>query len=68
MHWLRKNASELTKKNFMDKEINQAVMVRSKLRSKILKLKTEKNRLVYAKQRNYCLKLLQLNSDSTLKT
>ena len=47
----------------MDKEINQAVMVKSKLRSKILKLKTEKNRLVYAK-----LKLLQLKSDSTLKT
>ena len=52
----------------MDKEINQAVMVRFKLRSKILKLKTEKNRLVYAKQRIYCLKLLQLKSDSTLKT
>ena len=42
----------------MDKEL-QAIMVRSKLRNKFLKLKTEENRLAYAKQRNYCLKLLQ---------
>ena len=46
-------------KNFMDKELNQAIMVRSKLRNKFLKLKTEENRLAYAKQRNYCVKLLQ---------
>ena len=45
-------------KNLMDKEL-QAIMVRSKLRNKFLKLKTEENRLAYAKQRNYCLKLLQ---------
>ena len=43
----------------MDKELNQAIMVRSKLRNKFLKLKTEENRLAYAKQRNYCVKLLQ---------
>ena len=43
----------------MDKELNQGIMVRSKLRNKFLKLKTEENRLAYAKQRNYCLKLLQ---------
>ena len=30
-----------------------------KLSNKILKLKTEENRLLYAKQRNYCVKLLQ---------
>ena len=40
-------------------ELNQAIMVRSKLRNKFLKLKTEKNRLAYAKQRNYCVKLLK---------
>ena len=34
-------------------------MVRSKLRNKFLKLKTEENRFKYAKQRNYCVKLLQ---------
>ena len=43
----------------MDKELNQGIIVRSKLRNKFLKLKTEENRLVYANQRNYCVKLLQ---------
>ena len=46
-------------KNFMDKGLNQAIMVRSKLRDKLLKLKTEESRPAYAKQRNYCVKLLQ---------
>ena len=52
----------------MDKEFHQAIIVRSKLRNKFLKLKTEENRLVYAKQRNYCVKLLQQKIGSTLKT
>ena len=43
----------------MDKELNQPIMVRSKLRNKFLKLKTEQNRLAYATQRNYCLNLLE---------
>ena len=43
----------------MDRELNQAIMVRSKLRNKFLKPKTEENRLAHAKQRNYCVKLLQ---------
>ena len=51
-----------------EKELNQTIMVRSKLRNKFLKLKTEENRLPYARQRNYCLKLLQQKSDNTLKT
>ena len=37
----------------MDKQLSQAMMVRSKLRNKFLKLKTEENRLTYVKQRNY---------------
>ena len=37
----------------MNKELNQAIMVRSKLRNKFLKLETEENRLAYAKQHNY---------------
>ena len=52
----------------MDKEFKQAIMVRSKLQNKFLKLKTAENRLAYAKQRNYCVKLLQQKSDNTLKT
>ena len=51
----------------MDKELNQAVIVRSKLRNKFLKLKNEENRPAFAKQRNYCVKLLQLKKDNTLK-
>ena len=43
----------------MDKELNQAIMVRYKLRNKFLKLKTVENRLAYAKQLNYCVKLFQ---------
>ena len=43
----------------MDNELNQTIMVRSKHRDKFLKLKTEENRLAYAKQRNYCVKLLK---------
>ena len=52
----------------MDKELSLAIMVRSKLRNKFLKIKTKENRLAYAKQRNYCVKLLQEKRDSTLKT
>ena len=43
----------------MDKELNQVIMVRSKLRNKFLKLKTEENRFAYNRQRNYCVKLLR---------
>ena len=43
----------------MGKEFNQAIMVRSKPCNKSSKLKAEKNRLAYAEQRNYCVKLLQ---------
>ena len=43
----------------MGKELNQAIIVRSKPRNKSLKLKVEENRLAYAEQRNYCVKLLQ---------
>ena len=38
----------INQKNFLDKELNQAIMVRSKVRNKFLKLDTEENRLAYA--------------------
>ena len=38
----KKKSIRANQKNFMDKELDQAVMVRSNLRSKILKFKTEK--------------------------
>ena len=55
MHQLRKHTSDLTKKIFMAKELDQAIRVRSKLRNKLLDLKTEESTLAYAKQRNYCV-------------
>ena len=42
----------------MDKELNQVIMVRSRLRNKYLKSKSEIDRQRYNKQRNYCVKLL----------
>ena len=56
---VKKRCIRANQKNFMDKKLNHANMVRSKLRNKYLKLKTEENRLAYAKQRSYCVKLLQ---------
>ena len=44
----------------MGKELNQAIMVRSKLRNKYLKSKSETDKQRYNKQRNYCVKLLRL--------
>ena len=41
----------------MHKELNQAIMVRSKLSNKFLKLKNEKTQLPYNRQRKYCNKL-----------
>ena len=56
---VKKRYIRANQKNFMDKELNQAIMVRYKLRNKFLKLKTVENRLAYAKQLNYCVKLFQ---------
>ena len=65
---VKKRYIRANQKNFMDKELNQAIMVRSKLRNKFLKLKTEENRLAYAQQCNYCVKYYNKKSDNTLKT
>ena len=58
---VKKTYIRANQKNFMDKELNQAIMVRSKLRNKFLKLKIEENMLLDAKQHNYYVKLLQQN-------
>ena len=44
---------------FMNKSLSKAIMVRSKLRNKFLKLKTSESREAYNKQRNYCVTLLR---------
>ena len=41
---------------FMNKELSKAIMVRSRLRNKSIKLKTQ---VAYKKQRNFCVSLLR---------
>ena len=42
----------------MNKDLNQAVMVRLKLRHKFLRVKAEENGIVYVSQRSYCVNML----------
>ena len=57
---LKKRYVRANKQNFMDKELNQAIIIRSKLRNKYLKSKSEIDKQRYNKQRNCCVKLLRL--------
>ena len=43
---------------FMNNDLSKAIMVRSRLRNKFLKLKTNESREAYITQRNYCVSLL----------
>ena len=44
---------------YMDNELSQAIMKRSKLQNDYLKHRSEGNRLAYKKQRNFCVTLLR---------
>ena len=57
---LKKRYVRANQQNFMDKELNQAIIITSKLRNKYLKSKSEIDKQRYNKQRNYCVKLLRL--------
>ena len=52
--YIRANHAE-----YMDKELNQAIMKRSKLRNGYLKHRSEENRLAYKKQHNFCVTLIR---------
>lgn len=52
----------------MDKELNQAIMVRSKLCCKFRKLKTEENRVAYNRKCKYSVKLLRQIKKNILNT
>ena len=52
-------ANRQNQQNVIDKELNQDIMVRFKLRNKYLKSKSEIDKQRYNKQRNYCVKLLK---------
>ena len=49
---------------FMTKELRKAIMVRSRLRNKSLKLRTLESKDAYKRQRNYCVSLLRLTKKS----
>ena len=44
---------------FITKDLSKAIMKRSQLRNNYLKNKTDSNRMLYKKQRNYCVSLLR---------
>ena len=56
---LKKKYVRANKASFMNKELKKAIMVRSKLRKKFLKSRSEEDRKAYNKQRNMCFKLLR---------
>ena len=52
--YLRTNQGE-----FMTKELNRAIMTRSRLCNKYLKEKSADSKIAYDKQKNYCVNLLR---------
>ena len=44
---------------FIAKDLSKAIVKRSQLRSNYLKNKTDSNKMLYKKQRNYCVSLLR---------
>ena len=52
--FLRANQGE-----FLTKDLNKAIMTRSRLRNKYLKEKSADSKITYDKQRNYCVNLLR---------
>ena len=55
---LKKKYVRASQVSFMNKELKMAIMVRSKLRNKFLKSRSEEDRKAYNKQRNMCVKLI----------
>ena len=51
---------------FMNTDIYKAIMVRSRLRKKYLKLKTEEANSAYKKQRNHLSVILKLEEDANI--
>ena len=54
--------------NFMDSKLNHAIMLRSKLRNKFLKSRSNKDGEAYKKQRNLCVSLLRQNKKDYFET
>ena len=56
---LKKKYVKANQASFMNKELKKAIMIRSKLRNKFLKSRSEEDRKTNNKQRNMCIKLLK---------
>ena len=56
---VRKKCARVNQMPFLTKNLSKVIMTRSKLRNKFLDNKTEENRTLYMKQRNYCVSLLR---------
>ena len=55
----RKRCVRVNNSPFMNKPLSKAIMVRTRLRNKFLKSKTNESREAYKEQRNYCVSLLR---------
>ena len=60
--YLRANHSR-----FVNRELNKAIMQRSRLRNEYLKLKTRTAKIAYNKQRNVCVSILCKSKNLTMK-
>ena len=49
----------INQSSFMNKDIHNALMTRTRLRNRFLKERTHMNRQAYKKQRNYCVSLMR---------
>ena len=47
--------------SFVSKDLSKVITKRSRLRNNFLKNRTEENKTLYTKQRNYCVSLLKRN-------
>ena len=63
---LKKKYVRAKQASFMNKELKNAIMVRSKLRNKFLNSRSEEDRKVYNKKRIKCVKLLKKDKKKLL--
>ena len=55
-------------KQILCSNLNHAIMLRSKLRNKFVKSRSNKDRVAYKKQRNLCVRLLRQNNKYYFET
>ena len=57
---MKKKYLRANKGEFMTKELNKAIMTRSRLRNDYLKKKSGVSKIAYDKQKKYCVNLLRI--------